>query len=279
MSESGPRPRRRPSDGRDARSAGRRPHARPARSGDLSSRRSAPGRTGCTRSSTLRTPATTRPAHVLAQALPRLSEAAGAEVTGSLGDAEPLMAIQDAINLGHYDEIIISTLPRRVSRWLQLDLVSKTKGLGLPVTHVDAAGWSRPSDAARGPIGCRRVRLATFKPRRSASSALAGQVGRRTRGGVRRRRVGGRRARAERPPSSVRTRGRWPTSSCWRRSPSPGTIYAIGLNYADHIAEMGDTAPEQPIVFVKVSGSRGPARRADRAARRSCAAWTTRARW
>jgi hypothetical protein len=75
---------------------------------------------------------------VLANALPKLSEAAGSEVTGSLGDAEPLMAIQDAINLGHYDEIIISTLPRRVSRWLKLDLVSKTKGLGLPVTHVDA---------------------------------------------------------------------------------------------------------------------------------------------
>ena len=75
---------------------------------------------------------------VLATALPKLSEAAGSEVTGSLGDAEPLMAIQDAINLGHYDEIIISTLPRRVSRCLKLDLVSKTTWLGLPVTHVDA---------------------------------------------------------------------------------------------------------------------------------------------
>jgi hypothetical protein len=75
--------------------------------------------------------------HVLDDALPRLSEAAGAEVTGSLGDAEPLMAIQDAVNLGHYDEIIISTLPKRVSRWLKLDLVSKTRGLGLPVTHVE----------------------------------------------------------------------------------------------------------------------------------------------
>ena len=76
--------------------------------------------------------------HVLAQALPKLSEAAGSRVTGSLGDAEPLMAIHDAINLGHYDEIIISTLPKRVSRWLKLDLVSKTKGIGLPVTHVEA---------------------------------------------------------------------------------------------------------------------------------------------
>lgn len=75
--------------------------------------------------------------NVLDDALPKLSQAAGSEVTGSLGDAEPLMAIQDAINLGHYDEIIISTLPMRLSRWLKLDLVSKTKGLGLPVTHVE----------------------------------------------------------------------------------------------------------------------------------------------
>jgi hypothetical protein len=74
---------------------------------------------------------------VLAEALPKLSKAAGHEVTGSVGDSEPLMAIQDAIHLGHYDEIIISTLPARVSRWLKLDLVSKSQGLGLPVIHVE----------------------------------------------------------------------------------------------------------------------------------------------
>jgi hypothetical protein len=75
---------------------------------------------------------------VLDTALPKLSEAAGHEVSGSIGDAEPLMAIQDAINLGAYDEIIISTLPLGISRWLKLDLVSKARGLGLPVTHVAA---------------------------------------------------------------------------------------------------------------------------------------------
>jgi hypothetical protein len=78
---------------------------------------------------------------VLADALPKLSEASGQEVTGSIGDPEPLMAVQDAVNLGHYDEIIISTLPLGVSRWLKLDLISKTRALGLPVTHVLA-----PSD-------------------------------------------------------------------------------------------------------------------------------------
>src|SRR5579859_6851930 len=76
--------------------------------------------------------------HVLEVALPKLSDAAGHEVTGEVGDAEPLMAIQDAVNLGDYDEIIISTLPLGISRWLKLDLVSKARGLGLPVTHVAA---------------------------------------------------------------------------------------------------------------------------------------------
>ena len=74
---------------------------------------------------------------VLLEALPMLTEAAGHQVTGSVGDSEPLMAIEDAIHLGKYDEIIISTLPRRVSRWLKLDLVSKSRSLGLPVTHVE----------------------------------------------------------------------------------------------------------------------------------------------
>jgi hypothetical protein len=75
---------------------------------------------------------------VLDEALPKLSEAAGQEVTGSVGDPEPLMAIHDAVNLGEYHEIIISTLPLGVSRWLRLDLISKAKAIGLPVTHVTA---------------------------------------------------------------------------------------------------------------------------------------------
>jgi hypothetical protein len=80
---------------------------------------------------------------VLADALPQLSNAAGSEVTGAVGDAEPLMAIQDAMTAEPFDEIIISTLPLGASRWLKLDLVSKARGLGLPVTHVSAGVSSR----------------------------------------------------------------------------------------------------------------------------------------
>jgi acylpyruvate hydrolase len=54
--------------------------------------------------------------------------------------------------------------------------------------------------------------------------------------------------------------GTWPLTDVKLLAPvlEPGTIYAIGLNYADHIAEMGGTAPEQPVVFVKVSGCVAP---------------------
>ena len=76
---------------------------------------------------------------VLELAVPLLEEAAGGPVEGMTGDHEPLAAIQDAVNLRGFDEIIISTLPARVSRWLRLDLPSKVRGLGLPVTHVEAA--------------------------------------------------------------------------------------------------------------------------------------------
>jgi hypothetical protein len=79
---------------------------------------------------------------VLALALPRLAEAAGGPVEGMIGDPEPLNAVQDAVNLRGFDEIIVSTLPVRLSRWLRLDLPSKISGLGLPVTTITATEHS-----------------------------------------------------------------------------------------------------------------------------------------
>jgi hypothetical protein len=76
---------------------------------------------------------------VLDTALPKLTEAAGSVVEGIVGDPDPVAAVHDAINLRGFDEIIISTLPTRVSRWLKLDLPSKVSGMGLPVTTVTPA--------------------------------------------------------------------------------------------------------------------------------------------
>jgi hypothetical protein len=76
-------------------------------------------------------------------AVPLLEEASGGQVESMIGVSEPLAAIQDAINLQGFDEIIISTLPQTVSRWLRLDLPHKAAGLGLPVTTVTAKGIER----------------------------------------------------------------------------------------------------------------------------------------
>ncbi len=73
---------------------------------------------------------------VIVQAVPLLSVAAGSPVEGIVGSSDPGAAIQDAINLRGFDEVIISTLSPRLSRWLKLDLPSKISGMGLPVTTV-----------------------------------------------------------------------------------------------------------------------------------------------
>jgi len=75
----------------------------------------------------------------LARALPLLSEAAGREVTGHVGDANPLAAVASALKLQGFDEMIVSTLPWRLSCWLRVDLPSKLRGLGVPVLHVSGA--------------------------------------------------------------------------------------------------------------------------------------------
>jgi len=74
----------------------------------------------------------------LGAALPHLSQAAGFMVGGEVGSADPMAAIQDTLARESFDEIVISTLPRRVSRWLHVDLPSKASGLGLPVSHLEA---------------------------------------------------------------------------------------------------------------------------------------------
>jgi acylpyruvate hydrolase len=40
--------------------------------------------------------------------------------------------------------------------------------------------------------------------------------------------------------------------------PKPRAIFGIGMNYSDHIAEIGAAAPEQPVVFMKLPSSAAP---------------------
>ncbi len=62
---------------------------------------------------------------------------AGLDVEGRLGDPDPVAAVQDAANSESFDELIVSTLPTHLSKWLHLDLPRKAAhATGLPVTHV-----------------------------------------------------------------------------------------------------------------------------------------------
>ena len=83
-------------------------------------------------------PDTEESAITLELAIPLLDEAAGSHVEGLIGDSDPFAAVTGTVEDGDYDEIIISTLPARVSRWLHLDLPARVQRLGLPVTVITA---------------------------------------------------------------------------------------------------------------------------------------------
>ena len=89
-------------------------------------------------------PDTEQTAAVLELAVPLLEEAAGAEVSTIVGDSDPFAAVRDAMGEEHFDEVIVSTLPERVSHWLRRDLPSRVESLGLPVTVVTATGREAP---------------------------------------------------------------------------------------------------------------------------------------
>ena len=72
----------------------------------------------------------------------RSLDAAGAiDITGEIGDANPIYAAEVVRNRGEqFDEVVVSTLPRGTSRWLLRD-VPKKMGRVFPdaaVTHVVA---------------------------------------------------------------------------------------------------------------------------------------------
>ena len=72
----------------------------------------------------------------LAQALETFRRL-GAKADGEVGDEQPLAAIGDVLRDQEFDEIIISTLPPGISRWLGQDLVSRVdRAFAIPVTHV-----------------------------------------------------------------------------------------------------------------------------------------------
>jgi hypothetical protein len=88
-------------------------------------------------------PETEEAAKVIELAVPLLEEAAGGRVDAVVGDTDPFVAVKSALEQSHYDEVVVSTLPRRVSHWLGLDLPARIERLGVPVTVVEAVESDR----------------------------------------------------------------------------------------------------------------------------------------
>jgi hypothetical protein len=80
---------------------------------------------------------------VIELAVPLLEEAAGGRVEALIGASDPVEAVREVLAAGEVDELIVSTLPHRVSHWLRRDVPSRLKALGIPVTVVTAEESSR----------------------------------------------------------------------------------------------------------------------------------------
>jgi hypothetical protein len=72
-----------------------------------------------------------------------VKQAAGGRIEAIVGDIDPFLAVRDALERTPFDEVITSTLPRRVSHWLRLDLRGRVERLGVLVTVVTAVQSER----------------------------------------------------------------------------------------------------------------------------------------
>jgi hypothetical protein len=81
-------------------------------------------------------------------ALPELERAAGGPVHGLVDGPHPLESVYEALRAGGYDEVIVSTLSRRFSRWLHRDLPGRIRAMGFRVTVVAPDGRIQDHRAA-----------------------------------------------------------------------------------------------------------------------------------
>jgi hypothetical protein len=62
---------------------------------------------------------------------------AGLEVSGTIGNPDPVVAVMEEWDPKRYDEIVVSTLPMKLSKWLHAGLPERIARLtGAPVDHL-----------------------------------------------------------------------------------------------------------------------------------------------
>lgn len=88
----------------------------------------------------------------LTAALQRLRDA-GLEVDGEVTDSDPFVAVTEHWDPARYDEIILSTLPMKVSKWLHAGLPERiARQTGAPVSHVVSAPPRPPVHTSAPPV-------------------------------------------------------------------------------------------------------------------------------
>lgn len=79
-----------------------------------------------------------RSEHRLEATVERIREAGGT-ASGEVGDTDPAEAVRRVLEQRNFSEILVSTLPPGLSRWLKMDLPSRLERLtDVPVTVVEA---------------------------------------------------------------------------------------------------------------------------------------------
>ena len=110
-------------------------------------------------------PETEEAALTLELAIALLEDAAGGQVEGRIGDTDALVAVHETLEREPFDEVIVSTLPARVSQWLRRDLPARAAPAAPGAAREVSGQHSKPTAASR----CGNARVKTGVSPRSSN--------------------------------------------------------------------------------------------------------------
>ncbi len=107
----------------------------------------------------------------LEESLQEIRRSGGGDVSGAVGDSDPLLAIEDALRAFSADEILIVTHPDEEGRWLEADVFERARAtVEPPITHVvaerDRSGAEHVAKVERAGRGVEEPEGGEFSDRR-----------------------------------------------------------------------------------------------------------------